>query len=82
MWHEVEHTEGGKELAQTFEFVDFSEAFSFCTRVAMIAEKLNHHPSLNIEYNKVQITTTTHDAGNSITEKDRKLVAEIDKIKR
>lgn len=82
MWHEVDNNEGGRELAKSFDFANFSEAFAFCTQVAMIAEKLNHHPSINIEYNKVQISTTTHDSGNIITEKDRQLTALIDKIKR
>lgn len=80
MWHEVENEDGGKELAKSFDFADFGEAFAFCTRVAMVAEKMNHHPSINIEYNKVQISTTTHDSGNVITEKDRQLTALIDKI--
>ena len=81
MWYEIEHPQDGYELAKSFEFSDFREAFAFCTKVAFIAEKLNHHPSISIDYNKVRISTTTHDSGNIITEKDRKLTAEIDKLK-
>lgn len=80
MWYEIEHPQDGYELSKSFEFPDFREAFAFCTRVAFIAEKLNHHPSITIDYNKVRISTTTHDSGNTITEKDRNLTAEIDKL--
>lgn len=80
MWYEIENLNNETELARSFEFRDFKEAFSFCTKVALIAEKLNHHPSITIDYNKVSISTTTHDSGNRITEKDRQLTAEIDKL--
>ncbi len=81
MWHQIEHPDNGSLLARSYEFSNFLEAFAFCTKVALIAEKQAHHPSITIEYNKVNISTTTHDSGNSITEKDRKLTAEIDKLK-
>lgn len=80
MWHKIEDAESGTELVRSFEFKDFREAFGFCTRVALIAERFNHHPSITVEYNKVTISTTSHDAGNSITERDNKLTAEIDKL--
>ena len=67
-------------LLRTFTFSDFSEAFAFMTRVALIAEKENHHPDWSNVYNRVTIKLSTHDAGNTITEKDRKLAAAIDKI--
>lgn len=67
-------------LVRTFTFKDFSEAFAFMTRVALIAEKENHHPDWSNVYNRVTIKLSTHDAGNIITEKDQRLAAAIDKI--
>ena len=67
-------------LTKTFEFKDFQEAFSFMTRVAFLSEAMNHHPNWSNVYNKVTIDLTTHDAGNIVTEKDRKLAEAIDKI--
>ena len=67
-------------LKRTFEFADFKQAFGFMTRVAFLAEEMNHHPNWSNVYNKVMIELTTHDAGNTITEQDRKLAAAIDKI--
>lgn len=75
MWTENNHT-----LSQTFVFKDFSEAFAFMTRVAILAEKMNHHPNWSNVWNKVTIELTTHDAGNTITDKDRKLAAAIDQL--
>lgn len=80
MWYEIEHPQDGYELSKTFIFSGFIEAVTFCLKVAFIAERLNHHPSITIEYNKVRISTSTHDEGNQITDKDRELTAEIDKI--
>jgi len=65
--------EDNNKLKKTFEFKDFQEAFAFMTRVAFLAESQNHHPNWSNVYNKVFIELTTHDAGNTITEKDRKL---------
>ena len=73
MWEEKEN-----QLQRTFEFNDFSEAFAFMTRVALAAEKLNHHPDWSNSYNKVTIALTSHDAGSVVTEKDRKLAGIID----
>ncbi len=53
----------GGLIVRDFKFTDFSQAFAFMTRVAMIAEKLNHHPEWNNVYNRVSISMTTHDAG-------------------
>lgn len=75
MWKEENN-----QLVCTFKFKDFIEAFGFMTKVALVAEKMNHHPNWSNVYNKVTIVLCTHDVGNIITEKDRKLAAEIDKI--
>ena len=61
------------KLKKTFTFKDFPEAFAFMTKVAMIAEKMNHHPTWTNTWNKVTFELSTHDAGNIVTEKDRKL---------
>lgn len=75
MWQEQNNT-----LYRKFEFADFSEAFAFMTRVAIEAEKMNHHPLWTNVWNKVEIWLSTHDAGNTVTEKDRKLAAKIDAL--
>ncbi len=68
-------------LKQTFKFKNFIEAWAFMTKVAMIAEKMNHHPEWSNVYNTVNITLSTHDKGNTITEKDRELAKQIDALK-
>lgn len=68
------------KLCRTFRFADFSEAFAFMTRVAMVAERMNHHPEWTNVWNTVEIRLSTHDAGGAITEKDRKLAAAIGRI--
>ncbi len=75
MWKEENNT-----LYKKFEFKDFSEAFGFMTRVAIEAEKMDHHPLWTNVYNKVEIWLTTHSAGNTVTEKDRKLSSKIDAL--
>lgn len=75
MWKEENN-----RLCRTFEFKDFSEAFAFMTRVAFLAEKMDHHPNWSNVYNKVVIELCTHDAGNTVTERDRKLAQSIDKL--
>lgn len=75
MWKEEDN-----KLTQTFKFKNFVEAFGFMSKVALIAEKMNHHPEWKNIYNKVDITLTTHDEGNTITEKDRKLAKAIDEL--
>jgi 4a-hydroxytetrahydrobiopterin dehydratase len=72
--------EDNNKLKKTFEFKDFQEAFAFMTRIAFLAESHNHHPNWSNVYNKVFIELTTHDAGNTVTDKDRKLAEAIDKI--
>lgn len=71
--------EDGK-LYRRFKFKDFSEAFAFMARVALVAEKMGHHPDWTNVYNTVDIALNTHDAGGAITEKDHKLAAAIDRI--
>ncbi|SFE76056.1 4a-hydroxytetrahydrobiopterin dehydratase [Thermoflexibacter ruber] len=75
MWQEENN-----QLIKTFTFKDFIEAFGFMTKVAFIAEKMNHHPEWTNIYNRVQIRLSTHDAGNIVTDKDRTLAKEIDKL--
>ena len=75
MWKEENN-----KLVKTFEFSDFQEAFAFMTRVAFLAEAQGHHPNWSNVYNTVTIELTTHDKGNVVTEKDKKLAAAIDKI--
>jgi 4a-hydroxytetrahydrobiopterin dehydratase len=75
MWKEENN-----QLHKKFEFNNFSEAFAFMARVALAAEKANHHPLWTNVYNKVEIWLNTHDAGDVVTEKDHKLSAAIDKI--
>ena len=67
-------------LRREFEFADFTEAFAFMTRVAFVAERLQHHPDWSNSYNLVVITLTTHDAGNVVTDSDRTLAAAIDEL--
>lgn len=63
-----------------FTFADFTEAFSFMTQVAFVAEAAGHHPEWTNVYNRVHIRLTTHDAGNTVTNKDHKLAEAIDSI--
>ncbi|MCW3082957.1 MAG: pterin-4a-carbinolamine dehydratase [Bacteroidetes bacterium] len=75
MWIEEQN-----KLTRTFEFKNFVDAFAFMTKVALTAEKMNHHPDWTNVYNKVSISLYTHDEGDAITEKDRKLANAIDKV--
>ncbi|HZW70589.1 MAG TPA: 4a-hydroxytetrahydrobiopterin dehydratase [Hanamia sp.] len=68
------------KLYKKFEFKDFSEAFAFMTRVALAAEKMDHHPKWTNEYNKLEIWLSSHDAGDIVTDKDKKLSDIIDKF--
>lgn len=70
--------EENNRLTKSFKFKDFIEAWSFMTKVAMEAEKMGHHPEWTNVYNTVDITLTTHDKGNTITDKDRVLAQKID----
>lgn len=74
-WKETDN-----KLHRDYNFTDFRQAFAFMTEVAFAAEDANHHPEWTNVYNKVSIHLTTHDAGNTVTEKDRKLAEAIDRI--
>jgi 4a-hydroxytetrahydrobiopterin dehydratase len=69
----------GDAIARTFTFADFSEAFAFMTRVAILAEKRDHHPEWFNVYNRVEITLTTHDAGG-LSLRDVKMARKIDAL--
>lgn len=68
------------ELTAEFRFKNFSEAFGFICRVAVLMEKHNHHPTIVNSYNKVNLSMNTHDAGNKITDRDLKLAQAIESI--
>ncbi|HZH88387.1 MAG TPA: 4a-hydroxytetrahydrobiopterin dehydratase [Chitinophagaceae bacterium] len=72
--------EENNNLKRTFKFKDFIEAWAFMTKVAMLAEKMNHHPEWFNVYNKVEITLTTHDKGSVVTDKDIELAKQIDQL--
>jgi len=73
MWKEENN-----KLYRKFQFKDFSEAFAFMTRVALAAEKMDHHPMWTNVWNTVEVWLSTHDAGDVVTEKDHKLAKKID----
>jgi len=75
MWEERDNS-----LVREFEFKNFSEAWAFMNRVALIAEKMDHHPNWSNVYNHVRIELSTHDAGNVVTEKDRGMAKAIDEV--
>lgn len=69
----------GLAITRKLRFADFSEAFAFMTRVALLAEKLDHHPEWSNVYNRVEVTLTTHDAGG-LSARDARMAAAIDAI--
>lgn len=75
MWEEKNNA-----LHRKIKFKDFSEAFAFMTRVALAAEKMDHHPDWSNVYDTVEIKLSTHSAGDIVTEKDRKLAKKIDEL--
>jgi len=75
-WSEAQ---GRDAIAKKFVFKDFNEAFGFMTRVALVAEKLDHHPEWFNVYKTVEVTLSTHDAGG-VTERDVELAAAMDQI--
>jgi len=75
MWKEEDD-----KLKRTFVFENFKIAFAFMTKVAAVANELDHHPWWSNAYNKVSFELNTHDAGNKVTEKDRELADQIDMI--
>ena len=72
--------EKNDKLKRKFEFKDFNEALTFINKLAPICESMNHHPEINWVYNKIEITLSTHDAGDKITELDHQLANKIDEI--
>ena len=68
-------------LKKTFVFKDFTEAFGFMTKVALVAEKMNHHPTWTNTWNTVSFELSTHDAGDMVTEKDHALAKAIDMLR-
>ncbi|HEY1362686.1 MAG TPA: 4a-hydroxytetrahydrobiopterin dehydratase [Xanthobacteraceae bacterium] len=75
-WSEVD---GRDAIARKFQFKDFNEAFGFMARVALVAEKLDHHPEWFNVYNKVEVTLSTHDAGG-VTERDVELAQAMNRL--
>lgn len=75
MWQEENNA-----LYRKFQFKDFKEAFAFLTKVAMVAETVNHHPTIKNTWNTVELWLSTHDVGNVVTAKDRELAALIDAL--
>jgi 4a-hydroxytetrahydrobiopterin dehydratase len=75
MWQQQDN-----KLYRKFQFKNFSEAFAFMTRVALEAEKMDHHPYWTNVYNTVEIWLSTHDAGDVVTDKDHKLAKRIDAL--
>lgn len=71
----------GKALTRSFTFGDFAEAFAFITRVALHAEKVDHHPEFTSVWNRVDFRLTSHDAGR-LTERDISLARAIDRLTR
>jgi 4a-hydroxytetrahydrobiopterin dehydratase len=76
MWENKNNT-----LVREYVFADFKQAFAFMTQVAMLAEQQGHHPKIENVYNRLRLELTTHDAGNTVTEKDKKLAQAIDELK-
>jgi 4a-hydroxytetrahydrobiopterin dehydratase len=75
MWEEKNN-----RLVRSFKFKNFVEAMEFMNKAGEVAEKMNHHPDWRNVYNRVEVELCTHDAGNCVTEKDRNLALEMDKI--
>jgi 4a-hydroxytetrahydrobiopterin dehydratase len=69
----------GAAIRQDFKFADFSEAFAFMTRVALLAEKKDHHPEWSNVYNRVEIVLTTHDA-DGLSLRDMHMASAIDQL--
>ncbi len=73
-------TEEGGALAKDFRFADFAEALAFVNRVGALAEAAGHHPDIDIRWNVVTLRLSTHSEGSVVTDKDRRLAAQIDRI--
>lgn len=75
MWKEQNN-----QLQASFEFKDFTQAFAFMTEVAAVVERHDHHPKWTNMWNKVSFKLCTHDAGDTVTQKDHELAAAIDEV--
>lgn len=75
MWVEIDN-----KLMRELRFATHEEALAFVVRVTMLAEKVNHHPDIYFTYSRVLLSLCTHDAGNSITQKDRQMAEKIDAL--
>ncbi len=75
--HGWQHDEARDAISKRYKFADFTEAFGFMTRVALVAEKMDHHPEWANVYNRVDVTLTTHDAGG-LTDLDVTLAERMD----
>ena len=75
MWQEENNT-----LYRKFQFKDFKDAFAFLTKVAIVSEQVNHHPTIKNTWNIVELWLSTHDAGNTVTDKDWQLSETIDSL--
>ncbi|MCV2881653.1 4a-hydroxytetrahydrobiopterin dehydratase [Actibacterium sp. XHP0104] len=71
--------DAGTAITKTYRFADFASAFGWMTRVALVAEQMNHHPDWTNVYNRVSVSLTTHDAGG-LTAKDTELARKMDEI--
>jgi len=80
-WEKVEEADGKSYLIKAFNFKNFIDAFAFMTKVALLAEKINHHPDWHNVYSNVVIKLSTHDEGYTVTAKDLALSEMIDQIK-
>jgi 4a-hydroxytetrahydrobiopterin dehydratase len=76
---EWDYDEARDALTRSFLFADFSEAFAFMTRVALLAEKMDHHPEWSNVWNRVDILLTTHDAGG-LSERDVRMAEAVDRL--
>ncbi len=80
--HELEGwTFDDRRLTKTYRFGSFAEAIAFIVRLAFEADKQNHHPDLRNVYNRVEITLSTHEAGDRVTERDIRLARAIDALR-
>jgi 4a-hydroxytetrahydrobiopterin dehydratase len=79
-WTESSSSGGTSSLHGVFQLADFAEAFAFMTRIALVAQERNHHPDMSITWNRVTVDLTTHDAGRTITDRDRELAEVITRL--
>jgi 4a-hydroxytetrahydrobiopterin dehydratase len=75
VWQETE-----EHLSTEVVFADFSNAFAFIAQLALVSEKMNHHPDIHWVYNRIRLHLSTHDAEGSVTDKDRALARAIDSL--